>query len=110
MKLTREEFKEYVSLYEQAWEYFRKYGDIIDENLLDELLFPMFNWMDKKLGIDKYSDWWDLFDLFEYCDRGIPIEYELIQVGEDDWEVTKEVRSKDLDLIYDKWFGGNTND
>jgi hypothetical protein len=51
MKITREEFKEYVELYKEAWVQFNKYADIINENLLDELLFPALNWFGDKIGI-----------------------------------------------------------
>lgn len=107
MKITREEFKEYVSLYQEAWDDFNTYDDVINENCLDELLFPMFNWMDEKLGINKYRDWWTLWDIFTPHGRGVPIEWEEIQVGEDEFEVCNEVCSKDLDLIYDKWIKDN---
>ena len=51
MKITREEFKEYINLYEQAWDKFDKHADIIDSNFLDSLIFPLFDWVDNKIGI-----------------------------------------------------------
>lgn len=51
MKITREEFKEFAALYENAWNNFDKYADIIDSNFLDGLMFPLFSWLDEKLNL-----------------------------------------------------------
>lgn len=106
MKITREEFKEFVQLYQEAWDKFKEYGNIIEENFLDELLFPAFSWMEEKLGIKEYDCWWSLYDIITPHGRGIPVEWETIQVEEDEFEVCNEVCTRDLDLIYDKWFKG----
>jgi hypothetical protein len=101
MKITREDFKEYVELYNNAWErYCGELGDMMNTDFLAELMFPMFEWMERKLGLDEYGDWWDLTELNR---RGIPVEWETIQVGENEYDIVNEVKTKDLDLIYDKW-------
>lgn len=51
MKITREQFMEYVKLYEQAWNNFDKYADIIDSDFLDSLMFPLFTWLDTQLNL-----------------------------------------------------------
>lgn len=94
MKLTREDFKEYVELYMGAWETFDKYADIIDSNFLDSLMFPLYSWMDEKLGLNKFGDVWSISELTNDRSKGIPIG-----VNED----MKAEYTKDLDLIYDKW-------
>ena len=96
MKITREEFKEFVELYKNAWETFDEYADIIDSNFLDELIFPLFVWMEHKLGT--HDDNGGL--VFEYAYEGkLPVEWEL-----DDKGVECNVKyTEDLDLIYDKW-------
>lgn len=78
MKITREEFKEYVGLYQEAWNKFETYADIIDSDLLDGLMFPLFTWLDEKFGLrddnigsyileyitcsDEPVDWYSLYD------------------------------------------------
>lgn len=108
MKITKEEFKEFVKLYLNAWEtYCGKAGDVFNTDYLGRLMFPAFNWLEEKLGFDKYGDWFDLTDLKR---SGIPVEYELIQIGENEYEADNIIYSKDLDVIYDRYLGGHKED
>ena len=104
MKLSREEFKELYALYDEAWSNFHEYGDIINENLLDELIFPLFNWVETRAGIksDSIDNDFDIIgDLHFY--GHYPIEWEEDENG----ECCNVVNTADLDVIYDKYIGGN---
>lgn len=79
MKITREEFKEYVNIYIDAWNKFDKYADIIEPDFLDSLMFPLFQWLDEKLGL---------------IDDGSVI-LDFIQIEDADW-----------DKVYDYYIGG----
>lgn len=52
MKITREEFKEFTALYESAYNKFSKLVDteMFTDGFLDEMLFPLFDWVEAKLG------------------------------------------------------------
>lgn len=108
MKISREEFKEYVEMYSDAWErYCGELGDMMNTDFLAELMFPLYDWMEEKLGLNKYSEWWDLTDLKR---DGIPVEWEMVEVGENDYEMVNVIYSKDLDKIYDKWIKEEVNE
>lgn len=82
MKITREEFMEYVQLYHEAWNNFDKYADIIDSNFLDGLMFPVFNWIDRELGLEDGNG-------------GIVLSYILDGEQPVDWNA-----------VYDEYLGG----
>lgn len=50
MKITREEFKEFVDITTQVQAGFQKYSEYFNEDILNELLWPYFNWVEKSLG------------------------------------------------------------
>lgn len=95
MKITREEFKELVGLNEEAWDKVRTYEKIINEEVLYELVFPVINWMRKKLGI-----------LEEECD--FDVLGDLYTFGH--MYIDKDNYSNDLDVIYDRYLGGEENE
>jgi hypothetical protein len=96
MKITREEFKEYGELYREAWNKFDEYADIIDSNFLDSLMFPVFNWLDKKLGLDDENGGIVLDCILE---GGYPVEWDVDEEG----NCFNTKRSSDWDVIYDKY-------
>lgn len=88
MKITREEFKEFIELYKDSWNKYDKYADIIDSNFLSELMFPLFDWFEEKL---------------ETIDEGYgPILFGYVAENGEGWE--------DLDTIYDEYLGGHKQD
>ena len=56
MKITKDEFKELVELYDEVNDLYVEYEDYINENLLSELLFPVIDWIEKKLDINANYD------------------------------------------------------
>ena len=50
MKITKDEFKEFINIYQTTWNNYDKYADIFDSDFLSELMFPLFDWMEEKLG------------------------------------------------------------
>lgn len=102
MKITREEFKEYVHLYQDAWDGFEQYGDIIDSNFLDGLMFPLFSWFDNKLGIkdDNIGSW-----VLEYITSGNKLY--LYEKNEDG--TIRDFCVTDLDALYDAAIKGGVH-
>ena len=80
MKITREEFKELVCLYKVMWKKFEKCSYIFNETLLDELMFPAFNWITEKTGLKQEDGSDALSDIVVY--------------------------GGDIDKIYDEYLGG----
>lgn len=107
MKITREEFKELVAVSTEVWKKFCEYGDYINENLLDELMFPYRTFIEKALGIDDLCNAGIdiLTDATRERGHGVPVEWKTVQVGEneDEYDWCDVVYSKDLDVIYDKY-------
>ena len=91
MKLSKEEFKELYALHNEAWNNFCKYSEIISESVLDELIFPLFNWIETRADIKEQETDFDIIG-------------DLVVDG--DYPIAEEVRTNDLDLIYDRYIGG----
>jgi hypothetical protein len=90
MKINREEFKELVRLYDEAWNNYCKYAEYINESFLEELMFPALDWMKEKVGIYKPGEDFDvIMDLLTFGKAAI-------NFTEDECEWTD-----DLDKIYD---------
>lgn len=51
MTITKNEFKELYSLYAEAMDKFTEVSTYINEGLADDLIFPMFHWVEEKLGL-----------------------------------------------------------
>lgn len=110
MKITREEFKELVDLHKKAYDNFIKYSGCIDESLLDELIFPVINWVAANTGLYANRD-----------NNGEPIDfdvlYDLYSEGETPIGITNAEEegkfildfSSDLDVIYDRFVDGYDN-
>lgn len=52
MIMTKTEFKELYGLYVEAMDKYTEVSTYINEELADELIFPMFHWIEEKLGLD----------------------------------------------------------
>lgn len=91
MKISREEFKEFVELYREAWEQMKEYEDILNENFLCELLFPVFDFISKSIGMYGGDDEDMIFEgLIGSCSGCFFLD----ENGE---------RTTDLDVIYDRY-------
>lgn len=86
MKISREEFKEFVGLYREAWDAFDAYADIIDQNLLDRLIFPAFTFTSKAIGMED--------KIFRALVSPVPDYWFEDENGEE---------TTDLDVIYDRY-------
>jgi hypothetical protein len=90
MKITKDEFKELVNLYDEVNDLFSEYRDYISENLLNELLFPVINWIEEKLGINYNED-----------EGETPL---LLAISHNNWKKENgmyyDERFLDLDLMY----------
>lgn len=60
MTITKNEFKELYGLYAEAMDKFTEVSTYINEGLADDLIFPMFHWVEEKLGLypDIIGDLW----------------------------------------------------
>lgn len=96
MKISREEFKEYVGLYQEAWNKFEKYADIIDSDFLSQVMFPTLGWLEKKLGLYDENIG---YNMTEFVSSAFGDNYSPFL--DDNGEMTK-----DLDVIYDKYVTG----
>ena len=98
MTITKEEFKELVALSNEAWEKFKELSPQFQEIFLEELLFPAFDWIEKKLNIS---------ELNLLTDLSIEKQYPI------DWETNEEgyccniEYTDDLDKIYDKYIASS---
>lgn len=94
MKITREEFKELVKLYNDTYESVKEIEPYVSDKVIDKL-FPVLNWITERLGISE-GDYDLLHDL--YCYNQVPIDWDF-----EDGIWTNIVYSNDLDEIYDKY-------
>lgn len=51
MTITRNEFKELVHLYQEAWNKSNEMIEYYNEEVVNEMMFPLFDWISEKLGI-----------------------------------------------------------
>lgn len=108
MKITRQEFKEFVGMYNEMFHQVVYLSEYINENLLDTITFPVFNWIEEKIGI-RNDEWgWSVLDELTVFSHGVLIEWDEDEEGNS----FNEVYTKDLDLIYDKYIkeAGNNDD
>lgn len=98
MKITRQEFKELVVLFDDAWQKFNEGADRLNEDYLDKLIFPALDWIAKRTGLKNSGDDWEIDVLSD-----LAIWSDGVFVGQD------KPLSKDLDEIYDYYIGGNNN-
>lgn len=97
MKITREEFKEFVELRKEAKEKFEEVTEILNEDFAVELIFHWFDWMEKTL--DFLGEGKDMMeDLVSKYTPGIPVNFRQDENGLFTCDYTK-----DLDVIYDTY-------
>ncbi len=100
MKITREEFKELVALYTEMFHKSCMYSEYLNENFIDDLMFPAFNWIEKKLSLSiENEDYNILSDLTTFNHVLIP----RVENNEVIWEEVS-----DLDAIYDYYLKEQT--
>lgn len=98
MKITREEFKELVELYNKIDKSVNNALYYVQDEIVDGLAYPVLDWVIKRLDID--SEYGDLLhDLNHYGELPIDWDYD------DDGIWCNVVYSSDLDEIYDKYLG-----
>lgn len=104
MKLSRDEFKEYVELYKTYWDKVNELIKYYNENTIDELVWPIFDWIDKKAGLKKDDEYDFLSDYYVF--GGVPIPTQIKELPNGEIECDYE-ETTDLDKIYDYYLGGN---
>lgn len=103
MTITRNEFKELVYLYKDAFKKFGELSEYYNESLLDELLFPVLSWMEEKLGLSIEGE--DVNVLLDLGSRGeTPLDYLVEEEADEDGyhRVIDVVYASDLDEVYDR--------
>jgi hypothetical protein len=105
MKLTREQFKELVQLYQEAWDKFSEYSNYWNENSLSECMFPIFDWIGNQTGLRQLDGEFDILGDLVALQGQVPINVQWFDLpdGEKDYECEY---TSDLDKIYDYYFGG----
>lgn len=84
MRITREEFKGFIAEYEELYQWYCDYEDILTERVLDVITKPM-NYIGKLIGAR-----------YEFDDEDVDIAFEYILRG-------NFMGEEDLDIIYDKY-------
>lgn len=88
MTINREEFKELVGMYKEAFNKTKEYGNILNEEFIDTLVFPALNWIGEKTGLINRNTGLDvLADLYSWGNAPVENDY-----------------TDDLDKIYDYYF------
>lgn len=101
MTITREEFKELVALYKKAFNQSIEMSAYYNEEITDNMIFPVFHWISQKLDlIEADGDIDVLADLVIFDRVAVDIEFFELPDGEIDY--TCEY-TNDLDRIYD-WY------
>ena len=106
MKITREEFKELYTIYSNTMDLFTEYSEYMNENKLDGLFYPLYQWIAEKIGIYNSESEFDIFGDLKFFSHQYPVDWELEQVSEDEAEMRNIKYSGDLDKIYDAYIGG----
>lgn len=102
MKITREEFKSLVGALKEQREFYDEMEPYFSEEVMNGL-YTVINWIEKALhmDIDSINGWCCLWDLV--CGDPLPIKWDMIQIGEDEYDMVNMVRSSDLDEVYDAY-------
>lgn len=98
MKISREEYKQLFYLYNEAWWKFCQLSEYYNENKLDELIFPLFDWLFQKTGIEQDEDLNLIKDIIVY--GHVPVNW----TEQEDGTLTDIEYTSDLDEIYDWYF------
>lgn len=103
MKITRKEFKELVALYELTERKFSEACMYVNEEWLDNMVYPIFDWIERKLKIDEAHTGTNL--LIRAVDDGADVEW-LIQEEDGKIEEVNVKKSRNLDKIFDVYLKG----
>lgn len=94
MRITREEFKELVVLHKEMLQRVDEAEKFINEEVVYDLAYPLFDWIEKKLDIK--DEYWDL--LWD-CEDGIEVNWKTDENG----DIVSCEYTSDLDKIYDTY-------
>ena len=99
MKLTRNDFRELMKIYDRAWEAYFELSDYYNSDVIGEALFKGVEWIKRKAGITEDDSDLDIFDEWRdfHC---VGINYRQDENGE--WLCDN---TTDIDKIYEYFFG-----
>ena len=102
MKITREEFKSLVGALKKQRDFYDKIEPYFSDEVMDGL-YTVIDWIETTLHMDRDSiNGWDcLFDLAG--GKSLPVKWDMIQIGEDEYDMVNVVESSDLDEVYDAY-------
>ena len=102
MKITREEFKGLVGALKKQRDFYDKIEPYFSDEVMDGL-YTVIDWIETTLHMDRDSiNGWDcLFDLAS--GKSLPVKWDMIQIGEDEYDMVNVVESSDLDEVYDAY-------
>ena len=102
MKITRDEFKSLVGALKKQRDFYDKIEPYFSDEVMDGL-YTVIDWIETTLHMDRHSiNGWDcLFDLAS--GKSLPVKWDMIQIGEDEYDMVNVVESSDLDEVYDAY-------
>ena len=102
MKITREEFKSLVGALKEQREFYDKMEPYFSDQVMDGL-YTVINWIETTLhmDMDSINGWDSLWDLAG--GKSLPVKWDMIQIGENEYDMVNVVRSSDLDEVYDTY-------
>ena len=102
MKITRDEFKSLVGALKKQRDFYDKIEPYFSDEVMDGL-YTVIDWIETTLHMDRDSiNGWDcLFDLAS--GKSLPVKWDMIQIGEDEYDMVNIVESSDLDEVYDAY-------
>ena len=102
MKITREEFKGLVGALKEQREFYDEMEPYFSEEVMNGL-YTVIGWIETALHMDMASiNGWDcLWDLAG--GKSLPVKWDMIQIGENEYDMVNVVRSSDLDEVYDTY-------
>ena len=100
MIITRKEFKELAALYKQQYDLYEEMCEYLQEDKVEEMIFPFLDWIEAKIGLNTEFFDGDIFHLiYSKYECGVAIDWEYDSNG----NCYNIEYTKDLDLIYDKY-------
>ena len=99
MKITRDEFKSLVGALKKQREFYDEMEHYFSDEVMNGL-YTVIDWIETTLhmDIDSIGCLWDLV-----CGEPLPIKWDMIQIGEDEYDMVNIVYSSDLDEVYDTY-------
>lgn len=99
MKISREEFKEMVELYNEIWEMYTNACEVLEEGYADKLIFSVWDWLTKNTDLYCEEMGSDLIREIHFSEGECPISWEIDENG----MYYNLKYSDNLDEIYDKY-------